>query len=66
MNEILFIDARKLGKMVSRRLRVFEDADLEKIADAYHTWRNHSPLRGAGGVSILILPAFVKPPLLKK
>jgi type I restriction enzyme M protein len=39
-NEILFIDARKLGKMVSRRLRVFEDDDLDKIAVAYHTWRN--------------------------
>lgn len=40
MKEILFIDARKLGKMVSRRLRVFEDDDLEKIANAYHQWRN--------------------------
>ncbi len=38
--EILFIDARKLGHMVNRRLRVFEDADLQKIADAYHSWRN--------------------------
>jgi type I restriction enzyme M protein len=45
-NEILFIDARKLGKMVSRRLRVFEVEDLKKIADAYHAWRN-SPLKGA-------------------
>ncbi|MDQ2720448.1 MAG: type I restriction-modification system subunit M [Bacteroidota bacterium] len=40
MNEILFIDARKLGKMVSRRLRVFEEENLQKISDAYHTWRN--------------------------
>ncbi len=39
-NEILFIDARKLGHMFNRRLRVFEDADIEKIADAYHRWRN--------------------------
>jgi type I restriction enzyme M protein len=39
-NEMLFIDARKLGKMVTRKLRVFEDEDLEKIASAYHTWRN--------------------------
>lgn len=42
MNEILFIDARKLGHMVNRRLRVFEDADLEKISNAYHRWRNIS------------------------
>lgn len=40
--EILFIDARKLGHMVNRRLRVFEDADLQKITDAYHQWRNLS------------------------
>jgi type I restriction enzyme M protein len=42
MNEILFIDARKLGKMVSRRLRVFEEVDLKKVTDVYHAWRNVS------------------------
>ncbi|MGO1737320.1 MAG: N-6 DNA methylase, partial [Leucobacter sp.] len=40
-NEVLFIDARKLGRMESRRLRVLDDADVEKIASTYHTWRNH-------------------------
>lgn len=39
-NEILFIDARKLGQMVNRRLRVFSDEDVTKIADVYHQWRN--------------------------
>ena len=39
-DEILFIDARKLGHMVTRRLRVFEDKDLQQITDAYHQWRN--------------------------
>ena len=38
--EILFIDTNKLGKMVSRRLRVFTDEDLEKVTSAYHNWRN--------------------------
>ena len=38
--EILFIDARKLGQMVSRRLRVFKDADIDQITTAYHQWRN--------------------------
>ena len=42
LNEILFIDARKLGHMVSRRLRVFEEEDLKKITDVYHAWRNVS------------------------
>lgn len=39
--EILFIDARKLGRMESRRLRVLEDEDIAKIAGTYHSWRNH-------------------------
>lgn len=39
-NEILFIDASKLGKMMSRKLRVFEDDEIDKIAKTYHSWRN--------------------------
>lgn len=39
--EILFIDARSLGTMETRRLRVFADEDIAKIADTYHQWRNH-------------------------
>jgi type I restriction enzyme M protein len=31
----LFIDARKMGTMVSRRLREFTDADITKIADTF-------------------------------
>lgn len=38
--EVLFIDARKLGRMENRRLRVLDDADIMSIADAYHSWRN--------------------------
>ena len=38
-NEILFIDARKLGHMVDRTRKEFSDADIEKIACAYHAWR---------------------------
>jgi type I restriction enzyme M protein len=39
--EILFIDARKLGHMVNRRLRVFSDDDILKVASAYHQWRSN-------------------------
>jgi len=39
-NEILFIDARKLGKMATRRLRVLEDGDVTRVTDTYHQWRN--------------------------
>jgi type I restriction enzyme M protein len=37
--EFLFIDARKLGRMESRVLRVFDDEDVQKIANAVHAWR---------------------------
>jgi len=37
--EILFIDARKLGFMVDRVRREFSNEDIEKIAGAYHRWR---------------------------
>ena len=37
--EILFIDARKLGRMVDRTRREFSDDDVAKIAQTYHRWR---------------------------
>lgn len=37
--EVLFIDARHLGHMVTRAERAFSDADIKKIADTYHLWR---------------------------
>ena len=39
-NEILFIDARKLGTMTSRKNKVLTDADIAQITEAYHNWRN--------------------------
>lgn len=38
--EVLFVDARRLGHMESRRLRVLDDDDIARIADTYHAWRN--------------------------
>ena len=38
-SEILFIDARKLGVMVDRTRREFEDDDIAKITNTYHRWR---------------------------
>jgi type I restriction enzyme M protein len=37
--ETLFIDARKMGTMVSRVHRELGEQDIQKIADAYHAWR---------------------------
>lgn len=39
-NEILFIDARKLGIMTSRKNRILTSDDIARIAGAYHDWRN--------------------------
>ncbi|GMU44482.1 MAG: type I restriction endonuclease subunit M [Lysobacterales bacterium] len=36
---VLFIDARKLGRMVDRTHRELTDADIARIADTYHAWR---------------------------
>ncbi len=38
--ETLFIDARKLGEMLNRRLRHLTDADIARIAGTYHAWRS--------------------------
>jgi type I restriction enzyme M protein len=42
--EILFIDARDKGHMVTRALREFSDEDIKSITDVYHNWRT-----GEGG-----------------
>jgi type I restriction enzyme M protein len=38
-NEVLFIDARGLGHMVSRTNRELSAEDIGRIADTYHAWR---------------------------
>lgn len=37
--EVLFIDARKLGRMATRVNRVFDDEDVARIAATVHRWR---------------------------
>jgi len=39
-NEILFIDARELGVMISRKQKELSEIDIAKIADTYHKWRS--------------------------
>src|SRR5690606_18821542 len=40
--QILFIDARKLGRMVDRTRRELTDEDVARIADTYHAWRGEA------------------------
>jgi type I restriction enzyme M protein len=37
--EVLFIDARQMGHMVTRTVKEFTDEDIARIADTYHAWR---------------------------
>ncbi|MCB2101707.1 MAG: SAM-dependent DNA methyltransferase [Rhodobacterales bacterium] len=37
--EVLFIDARKLGHLVDRTRKEFDDAEIDGIAAIYHAWR---------------------------
>ena len=50
--EVLFIDARKLGRMVDRTHRELTDADIARIADTYHAWRE--------GQGYMDVPGFCK------
>ncbi len=37
--EVLFIDTRKLGRMIDRTHRELTNEDIARIADTYHAWR---------------------------
>jgi type I restriction enzyme M protein len=37
--QVLFIDARKLGRMVDRTHRELTDEEIARIANTYHAWR---------------------------
>jgi len=39
-DKILFIDARKMGTMVTRKHRELSDEEIAKIYDTYHNWRD--------------------------
>ena len=41
-DKILFIDARKMGTMVTRKHRELSDEELKQIYDTYHTWRDEN------------------------
>ena len=47
--ETLFIDARGLGTMENRTLKVLGEADIARVADTYHAWRETGG-RGRGRI----------------
>ena len=40
VNEILFIDARSLGRMVDRTHRELTNENIQQITNTYHAWRS--------------------------
>ena len=60
--EVLFIDARKLGRMVDRTHRELTDEDITRIADTYHIWRGKD---GAAG-HYADVPGFCKSAALEE
>ncbi len=50
-NEILFIDARKLGTMINRRNKELTEEDIQKITGTYHNWRS-LPSPGGEGLGV--------------
>ena len=48
-NKILFIDAKKFGTMVTRKLRELNEDDISKIADTYHDFQNNENYEDVSG-----------------
>ena len=59
--ELLFIDARKLGRMVDRTHRELTAEEIARIADTYHAWRGEE---GAGEYADV--PGFCKSTALEE
>ena len=57
-NETLFIDARNLGTMETRVLKVLTDEDIQKVQDTVSSWRT--------GEDMKTLKVIAKVQLLKK
>lgn len=47
--EVLFVDARKLGRMETRVNRVLDDADVQRIARTVHLWRQDGEVEAGEG-----------------
>ncbi|GEM49624.1 class I SAM-dependent DNA methyltransferase [Deinococcus cellulosilyticus] len=58
--ETLFIDARKLGEMETRVLRVLTDGDIKRISDTYHAWKGITPHGETAPEPYQDVPGFCK------
>ena len=58
--EILFIDARKLGRMADRTHRELTDEDVARIAGVYHAWRQGAASDEEAGGGYADVPGFCR------
>ena len=61
-NEVLFIDARKLGRMADRTHRELTDENISRIADTYHAWCGEE----GAGKEYADVPGFCKSAALEE
>jgi type I restriction enzyme M protein len=67
--QVLFIDARKMGRMVDRTHRELTDAEIAEIAGTYHLWRGETdvPPEAVGGrTAYEDVPGFCKSATLEE
>ncbi len=65
--QVLFIDARKMGRMVDRTHRELTDEDIARIANTYHTWRSRAEaLAKADAAPYQDVPGFCKSATLEE
>lgn len=63
MSKAARFDARKLGRLENRVNRVFDDEDIQKIAETYHAWKGDSvssPRVSEGSNKYEDIPGFCK------
>src|SRR3989454_1019550 len=66
---VLFVDARKLGRMVDRTHRELTDDDIARIAGMYHLWRGEKSVRPEhveGRTTYEDIPGFCKSATLEE
>jgi len=59
--EVLFIDARRMGRMVDRTHRELTEEDIVRVANTYHAWRGERDVGRYGDV-----PGFCKSATLEE
>ncbi len=65
-NEVLFIDARKLGSMTSRKNKILTDKDISRISNTYHAWRNRPEAKAGNKNRYQDVVGFCKAATLKE